>query len=81
MENTHEALVTPEEFEQVYQARLSRRTCQTKQVSRLSKDVILRGFVFCEHCQHRLLLSRNHNQYVFHCLKSSWRRWSRLYLV
>lgn len=39
----------------------------------MSKDVILRGFFFCEHCQHRLLLSRNHNQQYylyFRCCKS-----------
>ncbi|WP_237393153.1 recombinase family protein [Streptococcus equinus] len=68
IENNHEALLTSEEFEQAYRARQSRRTPQNQQVSCSSKDVILSGLVFCEHCQHRLLLFRNHNQhYYFYC--------------
>ncbi|HEL2254366.1 recombinase family protein [Streptococcus parasanguinis] len=68
IENNHEALVTPEEFEQAHRARQSRRTHQSQQKSRSTEDVVLRGFVFCEHCQHRLSLIRNHNQgHYFYC--------------
>ena len=68
IENSHEALVTPEVFEQAHRARQSRRTHQSQQKSCSTENVVLRGFVFCEHCQHRLSLFRNHNQgHYFYC--------------
>lgn len=46
----------------------SRFTGCTSPTSAKGQDNLLRGLVICEHCGHRLLLSKPHNDYhYFHC--------------
>lgn len=68
-EHNHEAIVTSEEFEQAQIARTSRISGKTGQVVEKSSPTLLKGLVFCEHCNHRLPSFKNHNgQRYFYCL-------------
>lgn len=69
IEHNHEAIVTSEEFEQAQIARTSRISGKTGQVVEKSSPTLLKGLVFCEHCNHRLPSFKNHNgQRYFYCL-------------
>lgn len=68
IEANHEAIVSVEEFEQAQNALTSRLTAPIQYSRRKTLDVVLRGYVFCEHCGHRLLLFRNHSHHhYFYC--------------
>lgn len=69
IEHNHEAIVTSEEFEQAQTARTSRITGKTGQVVEKSYPTLLKGLVFCEHCNHCLPSFKNHNgRRYFYCL-------------
>jgi site-specific recombinase len=69
IENNHEAIISVEMFEQAQQALKSRFTGKVKQkLDYESTQSLLRGWVFCEHCGHRLSLHQKYNQYrYFYC--------------
>ena len=54
IENNHESIVTSEIFEQAQQALKSRNNRHSYQQSTKKYDVILTGFMICEHCGHKL---------------------------
>lgn len=70
IENNHEAIISIEMFEQAQQALKSRITGKVKKKpNHESVQRLLRGLVFCEHCEHRLLFQGNRNQrHYFYCL-------------
>lgn len=68
IENNHEPLISVDEFEQAQQVMASRFTKRSSKAPTKEQDNLLRGLVICEHCGHRLLLSKSHNDYhYFHC--------------
>ena len=64
IENNHEAIISSELFEQVVQLKASKVTQRKSQQSHKNSS-ILTGLIRCEHCDHSLIGSYNHQGYQY----------------
>lgn len=68
IEDHHEAIVSPEDFELAKQSRASRARRPSQKTSPNLPEAPLQGIIYCEHCGHRLsLLHKGQQSEGVHC--------------